>query len=104
MARVTAKDISSLDLPSKEKRRLKELAALGLTRAELEGILRVNSFTPVIIKYDIRTDASLTEEQLEDLIEDFRKDVQAGMMAREVGFLFLKGLGLAAKAAAVSVL
>jgi hypothetical protein len=104
MAALTAAEIDELDLPDKEKARLKKMAKLGLTRAELEGILELNEYTPVIIEYDIRQNASLSEEQLDELIGEFRRDVKNGMMAKEVGILFLKGLGLAAKAAAAGAL
>lgn len=104
MARVTEAYIDALDMPEAEKKRLKKMAKLGLTEAELEGILELNEYTPVVISYDIRTNASLSEDQLDMLIAEFRKDVQNGMMAREVGVLFLKGLGLAAKAAAAGAL
>jgi hypothetical protein len=104
MARVTDEYIDALDMPEAEKKRLKKMAKLGLTQVELEGILELNEYTPVVITYDIRTNASLSDDQLDELIAEFRKDVQNGMMAREVGVLFLKGLGLAAKAAAAGAL
>ena len=104
MKAVTAEYIDSLDLPEDEKKRLKKMARLGLTEAELEGILELNEYTPVVIEYDLRTNASLTEEQLDEVIEGFRQDVKDGMMAREAGLLFLKGLSLAAKAAAAGAL
>ena len=104
MTHVTDEYIDALDLPEDEKKRLKKMAKLGLTEAELEGILELNEYTPVMVKYDIRTNASLTVAEMDELISEFRKDVQDGMMAREVGILFLKGLSLAAKAAAAGAL
>ncbi len=104
MARVTPAQIDALDMPDKLKDRYKKLAELGLSEVELNALLEQNEYTPVVVEYDIRTNARMSEEQLEALIEDFRKDVNSRMMAREVGFIFLKGLSLAAKAAAKGAL
>ena len=96
----TPEDVEELEIPEELKKRYLKLIKYGLTKGELVSLLEQNEFMPVVISYDLKANPELSIESVEKLIQEFRDDVRTDMRARELGLLFLKGLGLAAKVAA----
>lgn len=95
---VPAEFIDSLPLPEKEKERFKKYAKNGLTYRELDALLEQSDYTPVVVSFDIQTNHRLSEEQIQALLTQAQKDLQAGMMAKEAALLLMKGLVLVGKA------
>ena len=92
--------VNSLPLPESEKKRYTALAKEGLTYRELDALLDLDDYTPVIITFDIQRNHRMSKDQIDTLLAGAAKDLQDGMMAKEVGVLLMKGLAVAVKAAA----
>ena len=101
---VPASFIDSLPLPDDEKARFKKYAKLGMTFREFDALLEQSEYTPVMVVYDFQTNHRMTQEQIDMLLAQAQRDLQAGMMAKEVALLLMKGLVLVGKAQAGGVL
>jgi len=97
-AKVPASFIDSLPLPAEEKARFKKYAKMGLTYREFDALLEQSEYTPVIVTYDIQVNHRMSQEAINGLLAQAAKDLQGGMMAKEVGLLLMKGVALYAKA------